>query len=308
MILFEIKKAGSRKTIGLLLIIYLVSCMISYLQFKGVDNVSNTHLSASIYQEVGGRITEKTSQKMEQEKKQLDTILSQEYEMEDKYNKGKIDVDDYMNYRDLYHQYDNKKDAVNYVYERYLTAKEKGLYMVFDSFYNQLFKIKTIQWGLILSIIMLSMLIVNCETKQLLTVLYCTPKGKIGIWSTKLKTVLFISVVFAALYNIAEYGIMTLFSSINQLGAPVQSISCLSSVKISVTIGQWIIVSLILRLIMAAFFGIIVFEILQLIKNRNIGLVIMLMVVVLPIIVAKGFGIDRVDILNRMINVYPMFL
>ncbi len=307
MIIYEIKKIGSKKFIGLLLIIYFVSSFVFYLQFKGVDNAKNTHLIEEIYREVRGKINKESSQKIESIKNRLDTILGQEYEMQEQYNKGLIAVDDYVQYRNLYHEYKNKREAIEYVYGRYLTEKTEGRYMVFDSYYNQLFKLDQILWGLLISIILVSMMLVHGETRQLTAVLFCTPIGRRGIWMAKGKTILLFSVGVAIIYNLTQYGLMCHFSSIDQLGASVQSIECLSSVKLSITIGQWVVLTFLLRIIIAAILGVVLLTIQQLINNPKMSLLIILIIVILPVVLARGFGIGGADSLIKLVNIYPLF-
>jgi hypothetical protein len=307
MILFELKKIMSKRIGIFFVLLFLLSCFFFFIQFKGVNNASTTQIKENLYQKVSGKITEKTSEEIEQEKEELDNVLAREYEMEDQYKKGNLDIDSYMKYRDSFHAFYNKEKEIDDMYERYVTAKKNGWYMVFDSYYNQLYNMQKVQWGLILSLIFVSLLLVNCESEQLSKVLYNTKKGCRGILKAKILTMLLLSSCIAFFYNLTEYAVMASFSPFEQLNAPVQSIECLAVVKQSITIGQWMILTVLLRLLVAAVLGLLLYGLQYVVKNNKISLIIFLILVIAPILLGKGIGIENSDILSKVINVYPLF-
>ena len=67
--------------------------------------------------------------------------------VEQEYKEGKIEIDEYMRYRDDYHYMKNRSEAIDVVYERYQTNRKQGAWMIFDRYYEQLFQPERNQWG-----------------------------------------------------------------------------------------------------------------------------------------------------------------
>lgn len=215
-----------------------------WLQNRGGEQAKSTGVLRSIYDEIGGEITEEKAEQIEMLKKEKDETIEKEGRVEQGYKEGKIKIDKYMRYRDDYHYMKSRSELIDVVYERYQTNQKQGAWMIFDRYYEQLFQPKRNQWGLILSIFFIISLLVCCETQEFSSVIKVTRKGKHGVWQEKLKTSMMSGVILTVLYALEECVIVTMFSSFYYLEAPVQSVSCLADVRITVNIGQWYILTL----------------------------------------------------------------
>ena len=255
MIRYELKKVVNAKSLLCLQAINILFLAIFQVQLKGVRQAKSTAKQQSIYRKIGGRITDTKAQQIEELKQKMDDILGKEGEIEQKYIKGKIDVDEYMEYRDSYHYMQNRSEEINLIYEKYQTNRKHGWWMIFDRYYEKLFQPVGKQWGLFLSVFLSMLLLVCCETKEIAGVIQVTQKGRRGIMREKLQTILATSVFLNALYTLEEYAVVYGFYPFEYLEAPVQSISCLSNIKLSVTIGQWYFITFLLRMITAGLFG-----------------------------------------------------
>lgn len=307
MIKYECRKIISVKIIFCLLVIDILFCFCFWLQNRGVEKAANTPVLQSVYSEVGGEITDARAEKIESLIKKRDDILGSESEMEQKYRKGEIDVDDYMKYRDDFHLMDSRKDAIDLVYERYRSNRKNGFWLIFDGYYNQLFDSGRNQWGLILSVFLLAVLLVCCESRELAPVIGITRIGKRGIWLEKVAAIVVISIICAVIYGLEEYGITGCFFPDNNLSAPVQSISCLSDVKISANIGQWLIIILVLRIFNVAVMSAVFCTVLCFVKSKKAGILILTAAIFVPMILSEVLQLDGGSIISKWIAVYPLF-
>lgn len=256
MIRYELKKVVNAKSLLCLVAINLLFMAVFQVQLKGVRQAKSTAKQQSIYRKIGGKLTDTKAQQIEELKQKMDDILGKEGEIEQKYIKGKIDVDEYMEYRDSYHYMQNRSEEINLIYEKYQTNRKHGWWMIFDRYYEKLFQPAGKQWGLFLSVFLSMLLLVCCETKEITRVVQVTQKGRRGIMREKLQTILAISVFLSILYTLEECVVVYGFYPFEYLEAPVQSISCLANIKLPVTIGQWYFITFLLRMIAAGWFGI----------------------------------------------------
>lgn len=269
MIQFEWKKIMNWKIAFSLTILFVLYGTVCFVQYKGIAQGSHTAIKEELYKEIGGKISAEKEEKIVKEKNKSDNVLGQEWEMEEKYNKGQIEMEEYMNYRDLYHDYYNKYKVINDIYDRYMAEKNRSNYMVFDAYYNQLFRKKYIHWGLILSIVLISVLLNSCESKRLIPVICDTKRGIAGIWRAKYQLMLLFCVVFTFLYSALDLGIYCSFSKLEYLNAPVQSISCLAKVPFPFSIAQWIVVTFILNATTMCILGVILLVLQFVLKNAS---------------------------------------
>lgn len=258
---FECKKIFSVKKISILLIIFLFSLFSFFLRLKGVQNGGDTIVTQELYQIIQGKTMNEAGEILREEKERVENVLDREYEMEKAYRKGEIKPDEYIEYRDLYHECNVKKDVVISVYEHYLQMEKQGGEMVFDLYYNQLLDLKRISFGLVFSIVLLSIFLLNCESKQLLPVLNATLIGNKGIKKVKLRVLGSISAGIAILFTLMEYVIYMCFLPFLQLGMPVQSISVLCRIPFPITIGEWLLFYGLMRTVGSVLLGLILFYI-----------------------------------------------
>lgn len=253
--MFEWKKILRIKIILLFLLINVVSCLMFILQNQGVKNAVNAEKLENIYREIGGELTEERAAAIEAMKQTMDHVLAEESEIEQLYNEEKISVDDYMEYRNAYHQMNGRKEAVNLVYERYEANRETGGWMLFDAYYDRWLDPHRKHWGLALSVLLLAILLGGCEPHNLMPVLAVTHRGKYGVFREKLRVCVIASVMLTVIYGVEEMAISSFFYPLFYLDAPVQSIFCLSHVGVSVTVGQWILMMLGVRAAISALFA-----------------------------------------------------
>lgn len=308
MILYEIKKIVNIKILLCILFVNILFCTLYWVQNKGVENAKNTKVMQDLYEEIGGEITSAKAEKIEVLKEKRDDILSNESIIEKEYNKGKISIDDYMNYRDDYHYMYNRSEAIGLIYEKYLISQQNNSWMLFDGYYNQIFQLERNQWGLIISVFLLVISLLCCEPEEFACVINITKKGKYGVWLEKVKTILVLSVVMTLLYGFEEYGIMASFFPFQYLDAPVQSISCLSGVHISVSIGEWIALTMGMRIVVITVFSGVLCTILYFIKNKKTGILILTALVFAPMILSEILPMNTYNLISKLITVYPLFV
>lgn len=256
---FECKKIWNRKKAGVLLLLFVFSLVVFLVQLKGVENGSHTSISRELYQEIREKDMEETGAYLEAEKELVEHTLERKTEMEEAYRKGEVSADEYIEYRDLYHMCNVKGDVVFFLYDRFLLARENNWQMVFDPYYNKLLDMKRISWGLLLSVILIGIFPVACEPKRLRAVIKASPAGKKTLWKTKLQVVAIFSGMVTFLQITMEYLLYIRFCPIEQLSAPAQSIACLSGISLSITIGGWMILWAMLRLLAGVCLGCAVF-------------------------------------------------
>lgn len=180
--------------------------------------------------------------------------------------------------------------------------------MIFDRYYEQLFQPERNQWGLILSVFFIISLLACCETQEFSSVINVTRKGKRGVRQEKLKTIMMSSVILTVLYALEECAVVTMFSSFQYLEAPVQSISCLADVRFSVNIGQWYIITLLLRILNTILFsGVGCFVLLQT-RNKKAGILVMALLIFVPVILAEVIQWDVCNVISKWITVYSLFV
>lgn len=308
MIRYELKKIVSIKTILCLVIINALFLTLFWIQNRGVEQAQSTGVLRSIYDEIGGEITEEKAEQIEKLKKKKDETIEKERMVEQEYKEGKIEIDEYMRYRDDYHYMKNRSEAIDVVYERYQTNRKQGAWMIFDRYYEQLFQPERNQWGLILSVFFIIALLVCCETQEFSFVINVTRKGKRGVWQEKLKTIMMFSVILTVLYALEECAVVTMFSSFHYLEAPVQSISCLADVQFQLNIGQWYIITLGLRILNTILFSVLGCFILLQIRNKKVGILVMALFIFVPMILAEVIQWDVCNVISKWITVYSLFV
>lgn len=269
---YECKKIWKAKAVMGLLLINLIFCVVFWVQNRGVEKAKSTPALEELYEQIGGEITGENAEQIETLKNRLDNVFAIEASIEEKYNKGKMDIEEYMEYRDEYHAMVNKESAIEAVYEKYLVNRENGSWMIFDGYYNKLLQPDRIPWGLLLSVFLMALLLVYCENKELWSVIAVTRRGSRGVCREKIKTLVGFSTIFTIIFALEEGVISASFYSFRYLSAPVQSVSCLADVKISMSILAWFIFSLFLRIILADVFSFIVFSILRILSHLQTGI------------------------------------
>ncbi|MCD8396200.1 MAG: hypothetical protein LUD12_03270 [Lachnospiraceae bacterium] len=257
MLRYECKKYLNWKLFLCLLILFGISCTISFLRYKGVSQASDTAVSEELYREYGGELTEEKLERIEELKEECDRILAQETEMEGKYSRGEIDADTYLVYREQYHDYYSRREAIEAFYERSLQAKENGTWLIFDPYYEELAGSMGVRPALIFAIVLITVLSASCEKKRLFCVLYVTKRGRKMIVRTKAGTVFVCCAFLSILFYLKDLLLLASFSSLRCLEAPVQSISLLVAFPVQVSIGVWLALALILSLLLYSGLGVL---------------------------------------------------
>lgn len=261
MLYYEFRKIFNWKNVTVLLVLFLLSAGCFFIQMWGVKNGGDTAPAQMIYGEIKGMTVEEAGEYLRERTELIQDTLGREQEMETGYRKGKINADDYLQYRDLYHECYARQEITEHIYERWQETKQNGWQMVFDSYYNQLFDPGRIPWGFLLTIFFIGVFPVIREPGQLLRVLQVSRQGSAGLWRAKLRTVGILCALAAVLYTGAEYLIAAHFYPFYQLSAPVQSISVLSGMGIPVSIRTWFWVWAVCRIVSGVLAGEILFGI-----------------------------------------------
>ena len=247
MLKYEAKKIFGKKTILFFLVVYLLFCGLFMVQMYGVKNAKDTEKLIDQYSEIEGVLDAGNREKIIKEKEKMDEIFDLEYEIEEAYRVEKMDSDEFLAYRNEYHKYNNKKEVIDYLYERYVTEGEKWNFVLFDGYYNQLFNPNRSQWGLLISCLIFSILLCQCENERLNNVLKTTQSGYKNILITKTKFCIIFSFALATGYILSEIVIYLYYHPLQYVLTPVQNVSCLSEVGISINILWWIILTTIIR-------------------------------------------------------------
>mgnify|MGYP000835924087 CR=1 FL=1 len=109
----EFKKIFNIKLI-IIILVMLIGFEAGYsFIIYGVKNADNAELKEQLYSEYGGKITEESARRLEEYNTYVDGIMMSDTEMEDKYNKGSISADEYMEYREQYHYCNRIQKLVN---------------------------------------------------------------------------------------------------------------------------------------------------------------------------------------------------
>lgn len=308
MIQYEIKKVIHIKILLCILLVNIFSCAFFWMQNRGVEQAKSTKVMEDIYGEIGGKITDANAEKIEKMKEEKDEILGNESIMEKKYYEGKIGIDDYAGYRDDYHFMYHRSEAIEAVYEKYLNNRQNDSWMLFDGYYNQLFRLERNQWGLIISVFLLVILLSCSEPEDMARVTAITKQGKRGIWIGKIKTCIVLAMIMTILYAIEEYSISASFFPIQFLDAPVQSISCLSGVRISIRIGTWIAITTVARIAIVAIVCCILCTFLYWSKNKKAAMLFLTAIIFIPMVLSERLSTNSYNIFSKLITVYPLFL
>ncbi|MCD7762465.1 MAG: hypothetical protein LUI14_04565 [Lachnospiraceae bacterium] len=247
---YECKKFLNWKLFLCLLILLGISCTISFLRYKGVSQASDTAVSEELYREYGGELTEEKLKRIEELKEECDRVLAQETEMEGKYSRREIDADTYLAYREQYHDYYSRREAIEAFYERSLQAEENGTWLIFDSYYEELAGSMDMRPALFFAIALIAVLSVSCERKRLFRVLCVTKRGHKTLVRTKAGTVFACCAFLAILFYLKDLMLLASFSSFSYLEAPIQSISVLTSFPVQISLGVWLVFALIVSLIL----------------------------------------------------------
>ena len=287
MIWFEWKKILNGRVLLCFVVIHLAFLMLFWTQNSSVQKGRNTAKQQEIYQKIGGRLTASTAKEIEELKQRKDAVLEEEAQKEDEYAQGKISVDEYMKYRDEYHMMNDKNEAI-------------------DSYYDQLFRMDRTQWGLMLSVFLLIVLLVCCEPKELLATISVTREGRRGLWGAKLRTILMATLIFVILFAVEELMVIRQFSPLSYLDAPIQSISCLAGKHITISIAHWYLLTLLLRVVNTMIFAVVTYSILYFIQNKKVGVLILAVLIFGPVLAAAFMQYDTWNILAKWIMVYPV--
>ncbi len=247
---YECKKYLNWKLFLFLLILLGISCTIFFLRYKGVSQASDTAVSEALYREYGGELMEEKLERIEGLKEECDRVLAQETEMEGKYSRGEIDADTWLAYREQYHDYYSRREAIEAFYERSLQAEENGTWLIFDSYYEELAGSMGVRPALIFAVILITVLSAFCEKKRLFRVLCVTKRGRKTLVRTKAGTVFVCCAFLTFLFYLKDLLLLAHFSSLRCLEAPVQSISVLTSFPVQISIGVWLVFALIVSLIL----------------------------------------------------------
>ena len=270
MIWFEWKKILNGRVLLCFVVIHLAFLMLFWTQNSSVQKGRNTAKQQEIYQKIGGRLTASTAKEIEELKQRKDAVLEEEAQKEDEYAQGKISVDEYMKYRDEYHMMNDKNEAIDMVYEKYETARKNGSWIIFDGYYDQLFRMDRTQWGLMLSVFLLIVLLVCCEPKELLATISVTREGRRGLWGAKLRTILMATLIFVILFAVEELMVIRL------------------------------------RVVNTMIFAVVTYSILYFIQNKKVGVLILAVLIFGPVLAAAFMQYDTWNILAKWIMVYPV--
>ncbi len=254
---YECKKFLNWKLFLCLLILFGISCTISFLRYKGVSQASDTAVSEALYREYGGELTEEKLERIEELKEECDRVLAQETEMEGKYSRREIDADIWLAYREQYHDYYSRREAIEAFYERSLQAEENGTWLIFDSYYEELAGSMGVRPALIFAVILITVLSAFCEKKRLFRVLCVTKWGRKTLVRTKAGTVFVYCAFLTFLFYLKDLLLLASFSALSYLEAPIQSISILAAFPVQISIGTWLVLALILNLLLYSGLGVL---------------------------------------------------
>lgn len=307
MLKYEAKKVFGKKSILFFLVVYLLFCSMFMVQMYGVKNARDTAKLIEQYSEIEGVLGTGNKEKIIKEKQKMDEIFELEYEMEEAYRVEKIDSDEFLAYRDEYHKYYNKEEVIEYLYNRYITEGEKWNFVLFDGYYNQLFSPDRTQWGLLISCLIFSILLCQCENERLNNVLKTTQSGYKNILIAKAKLCIIFSFALTLGYMLSEIAIYLYYHPLQHVLAPVQNVSCLNEAGISINILWWMILTTIIRGMALSMVTVVLFGIWFLAGPKKTTYILAVLIII-SLLLDAGFGYSGVDIISRVVTVYDLFL
>lgn len=259
MIYYECKKIFSMKNSIFLCLTILLSSVIFWVQMAGIKNGDNTKKLEQVYDIIRNQSLDEAERYLEGEKTRIQDTLAREQEMAEKYRKGELDADSYLQYRNQFHECEADEEVTAIVYERVQKEKDTSGRMVLDLYYNRLFEPGRIPWGLYLCVTVFAVFSVTCEKRQLLSALEATAYGKRGLWQGKGIAVLLFCLAAGGVESCMEFAIYRYFYPFCDLSAPVQSIQNLSEIRIPVSIAGWMVIHVGRNLLASMMTGMCVF-------------------------------------------------
>ena len=249
MIKFEIKKNFTIKINIVLVLIFILSCVVYYVILSGVKNADNIDEYLDIYKKISGVCTTEKKNYISGLYEDIENTLALETVMQEQYLSGKISSAEYREYRDHYHYCNTINEVVSGLYEDSKDMEPGKDYYVFDLYYEKVFDMKRALIAPLVSVIILIISVVAVEKKKCSVLLIATPKGMKAVINSKLKLLALFSFVTTVIYVGTEYVLAYLVHPFEQLSVPVNSIESLSMLPDGLTIGGFLVVFFLIRLV-----------------------------------------------------------
>lgn len=249
MIKFEIKKNFTIKINIVLILIFVLSCIVYYIILSGVKNADNIDEYIGVYKKISGVCTAEKKNYISDLYEDIENTLALETIMQEQYLGGRISSAEYREYRDHYHYCNTINEVVAELYEASQDMEPGKDYYVFDLYYEKIFDMKRAVIAPLVSLIILIISVVVVEKKKCSALLIATPKGMKAVINSKLKLLALFSFIVNMIYVGTEYALAYLVHPFEQLSAPVNSIESLSMLPGGLTIGGFLVVSVLIRLV-----------------------------------------------------------
>ena len=241
----EFKKIFNIKLV-IIILVMLIGFEAGYsVIIYGVKNADNAELKEQLYSEYGGKITEESARRLEEYNAYVDGIMMSDTEMEDKYNKGSISADEYMEYREQYHYCNRIQKLVNSMWKRCNDEKDTSGYLLNDGYYNRLFLAIPGLICIALIGILIAVMLRLCETEGLYSVITATADGRRKLMRDKCLLITVSMAAVSLVYIAVRYGITSIVTDYINTEAPIQAVDILEKLPFGINIKQYMVIDII---------------------------------------------------------------
>lgn len=286
------KTAGSFFAIFAILI--CTFCSIQASQKRYDTNIGYFEVTYNAYMDdLSGVADSQSDEYISLERSRLQEIISKKSQMQNAYAAGQINRDEYSEYLELYYSAESQLDVLDYISERqryfglYSARFNENLWYLHDLEYQRYFSVDFNIW-LYLVILVLSAGNFVAEFKsnskggRFYAIMSCTKRGrKQTFWAKQACTVSLATVLFV-LYTGAEIYFLGKASGFPELSAPLASLPNFEYLPWRITIGQYIILNIVMQYVGVILFVIIINSVSALTKKLIPTLTVTTLITILP--------------------------
>jgi len=251
-----------------------------------------------------GELTEEKAEWIRSEREAMDSVLRQKEEMQSAYRNGTIDFNEYCDYLSRYNYAQSRKEPLQIIenHAEYLAEKNNGGWFLYDTGWQKLY-CGDADLFLYTAILLLLAGIFSAEyftrgeKNGFIRILRSTKKGREKTFSAKLISAAIIALTLTLLTSAIDT--FTIFANYKMpaLSAPIVSIREFAALSPTLTVGEYLAVFLILRIVGALLMAMLVCALSELLCRYLPVLGTVILLTLLPAFCA-GFGIRAAEPLN----------
>lgn len=279
--------------IALILAALIVSLLFNYVMVHNI--IKEKEDSDSYYKEyilsLNGGMTKEKEKYISDEREMIHDIVAREEEMQESYNMGEITAEEYQEYLDDDYYAVEHYSAIERVQKQcesvLKTEKETGVKasFIYDTYWNMYFdmNITTIVQMLIVMMIIIRYLSMD-YISGIWIMISSYRNGRSKMLNTKMGVTALLCIGISLTFSIVHLVIFYNNYYMPDINAPVQSLQIFQMLPINISIGNMVLLTILLRAVALCVFGLLVFVITSLTKNLTISFGICSLVTVLPML------------------------